>query len=85
VPLAQGDHPTTSTLTRTLWDTLQGVLNKSVPLAEAVMVARLADRTLRVVVTECVYGPQQERRKALPLESEPYPEGGGQGEGGGAG
>jgi len=69
LPLAGAGSRTTSDLNAELLAVFDGITNKTVSLAEASAKARLASVVSKNVQLECRYGPQQERRQALPLIS----------------
>lgn len=68
-PLAPGRDRTTADLAASMIDLFDGVMNDDVPLAKASALARIAGVQIRIVDSECRYGPQQHRRKAMPLAS----------------
>lgn len=69
LPLASACQRTTSHLNEELLALFDGITNKTVSLSEANTKARLAAIISKNVLLECKYGPQQERRQALPLVS----------------
>ena len=69
IPLTPGSQRTTSDLNESLLTLFDGVLDDSVSHKTANSAARIAGVIMKGVQLECQYGPQQERRKALPIHS----------------